>query len=315
MKTILITGIGGDIAQSIASILHEERSDIKLIGTDTNLQNAGSLFVDEVFQVPFASSVNYLGKIKELVDVFFIDVIIPASEQEQIVFASIENKIGESCRIITAGKNIISIGSDKLKTINFLTLLQIPTPSTMVVNKENLPINFPCIFKARQGSGSKNVFLVKDKDEAIFFANKFPDSIFQELLEPDNQEITCAVYRTKDGRVSVLQLLRDLDDGGITKFAKVVNHASILEMCKIIANKMNLFGSINIQLRFTSKGPRIFEINPRFSSTVHMRHRLGFSDLLWSLDELDGLYINFKDIPINQCMVRVQDVREIKHLY
>jgi len=311
MNTILITGIGGDIAQSIALILRDEKRDIMLIGTDIDLKNAGPLFVDKVFYVPLASSEKYIETIKELVDDFSIDVIIPTSEQEQAVLASVENKIVGNCSIITAGEDIISIGSDKLKTINFIKSIGIPTPWTIEANKKKLPINFPCIFKARQGSGSKNVFLVNDKIEAEFFANKFPDSIFQELLEPSDREITCAVYRTKDGRVSVLQLLRSLDDGGVTKFAKVVNYSSILNMCKIIAYKMNLFGSINIQLRLTSKGPMIFEINPRFSSTVLMRHKLGFSDLLWSLNELSGAYIDFKDISIDRYMVRVQDVREM----
>ena len=31
------------------------------------------------------------------------------------------------------------------------------------------------------------------------------------------------------------------------------------------------------------EGPRIFEINPRFSSTVMMRHAIGFSDVAWML--------------------------------
>jgi carbamoyl-phosphate synthase large subunit len=50
----------------------------------------------------------------------------------------------------------------------------------------------------------------------------------------------------------------------------------------------------------------VFEINPRFSSTVLMRHRLGFSDVLWAIDEAEGKLINFPEIPEDQMMVRVQ---------
>jgi carbamoyl-phosphate synthase large subunit len=32
----------------------------------------------------------------------------------------------------------------------------------------------------------------------------------------------------------------------------------------------------------------IFEINPRFSSTVMFRHLLGFKDLIWSINEIAG---------------------------
>ena len=53
-----------------------------------------------------------------------------------------------------------------------------------------------------------------------------------------------------------------------------------------IAESLDLFGSINIQLRLVEKeGPMVFEINPRFSSTVGMRHMIGFSDLIWSIEE------------------------------
>ena len=82
-------------------------------------------------------------------------------------------------------------------------------------------------------------------------------------------------------------------------------------MCESVAAGMNLYGSINIQLRITDKGPRIFEINPRFSSTVLMRHRIGFCDLLWAIDEAQGLEVDFPCIEVNQCMVRVQDAKKL----
>ena len=49
---------------------------------------------------------------------------------------------------------------------------------------------------------------------------------------------------------------------------------------------MNLKGSINIQLRIHKEVPMVFEINPRFSSTILFRHLLGFKDLEWSINEL-----------------------------
>ena len=42
--------------------------------------------------------------------------------------------------------------------------------------------------------------------------------------------------------------------------------------------EIDFFGPANFQLILTKKGPMIFEINPRFSSTVLMRNYLGFTD-------------------------------------
>jgi carbamoyl-phosphate synthase large subunit len=308
MKTILITGIGGDIAQSIATILAESRPEFRLVGADMNNRHAGQLFVDELFQVPGASSVDYLDSIKGLIKEHSVDIIIPTSEQELSVFHALIDEFGRD-KCITAGVEVIDIGVDKLKTIDFIASLDIPVPWTIKAGSI-IPKSFPCIFKSQKGSGSKNVFIVENKEEALFFANKFPDSIFQELLKPDNQEITCAVYRERDGKIAVLQLLRELT-GGLTGWAQVINNDKVLEMCEAVATGMNLYGSINIQLRLTDKGPRIFEINPRFSSTVLMRHRIGFCDLLWAVDEAQGLSVKFTDISINQCMVRIQDAKKL----
>ena len=63
---------------------------------------------------------------------------------------------------------------------------------------------------------------------------------------------------------------------------------------------------MNIQLRLTAQGSRVFEINPRFSSTVLMRHRLSLSDVLWAVDEAEDKFISFTAIKQNSLMVRVQ---------
>ena len=58
------------------------------------------------------------------------------------------------------------------------------------------------------------------------------------------------------------------------------NNSKIL--CKL-ANLIDLNGCINIQLKILKGVPKIFEINPRLSSTVYMRHELGFNDLVYGL--------------------------------
>ena len=308
MKTVLITGIGGDIAQSAARIIKENRPDIKLIGTDKSLEHAGSIFVDDVLQIPVASSGRYLESVREIISSYSIDAVIPMSEPELTVFGPLIDELGEDC-CITAGKNVIAVGIDKLETMGALSSLGIPVPWSFDADQKN-PSEFPCVFKAKRGTGSKNVFVVESHDEATFLAKKFPGSIFQELLVPDDREVTCAVYRRRDGQIAVLQLLRKLA-GGFTGWAKVINDHDTSEMCKSIANGLGLRGSMNIQLRITDSGPRVFEINPRFSSTVLMRHRIGFSDLLWALDEAEGGGVNFPDIAIGQCVARVQGAQKI----
>jgi len=55
-----------------------------------------------------------------------------------------------------------------------------------------------------------------------------------------------------------------------------------------LAERLDLWGPINVQFMLTQDGPRIFEVNARLSSTILIRHTMGFTDLIWWLKELQS---------------------------
>lgn len=303
IKVILITGIGGDISQGVATILRENRPEFRLIGVDVHSQHGGHLFVDQFELVPSASELGYLEAIKNIVIKYSVDVVIPMSEPE-LGAALPFLELNPGVKWITAGERVVAAGLDKLKTVQAISSLGMPTPWTKPV-REGRPIAYPCIMKNRFGSGSRAVFTVSNDEDVDYLVKRYPDAIFQELLEPADREVTCAVYRRKDGDVASLLMLRRLT-GGFTGWAKVIKDDETSRMCEDIARGLDLYGSMNIQLRLTDSGPRVFEINPRFSSTLLMRHRIGFTDVLWALDEAEGKAVAFPEILDNRIMVRVQ---------
>jgi carbamoyl-phosphate synthase large subunit len=94
-------------------------------------------------------------------------------------------------------------------------------------------------------------------------------------------EYTNAVYKDSfSGEVYVISLERILKNG-ISQEVKVVFDKEIKDLCIEVAKKLNLIGSVNIQLRKQNGGaPVIFEINPRYSSTSFMRAQFGFNDVI-----------------------------------
>ena len=77
--------------------------------------------------------------------------------------------------------------------------------------------------------------------------------------------------------------------GGLTSSGVVVKNKDIESYVNKIAMAIKLKGSINIQLRMTSNGPILFEINPRLSGTLVFRDKMGFMDLRWWVSDLFGL--------------------------
>jgi carbamoyl-phosphate synthase large subunit len=287
---VLVTGCGGDIGQSIGKILKECELFESIFGTDLNLNHAGIMIFDECFILPKCNSSIYLDSLKKLIKNYSIDLLIPVSEAEIRFFY--EENISEDqlgTKLIIANRAALSIGLDKLRTSEFLKENNLVYPHTSLISN-SLDIKLPCIIKSRNGSGSKNIFLAKDEIDLNYLKLKFPDFIAQEYLENASEEYTCGLFRTQKGETRSLIFRRTLL-GGFSGYGEVITNDSIEILLNTIAEKINLIGSINVQLRISPEGPCIFEINPRFSSTVRFRDLMGFRDVIWSVQDKLGLIV------------------------
>ena len=188
--------------------------------------------------------------------------------------------------VLAPNEGAISVGKDKLETMAFLARFGIPHPWTLPVSGYD-PVELPCIIKPRQGNEGHMVEVVDDPARIPSLRQRRPDHIWQELLKPKEEELTCGLFRSRTGEIRAIGLRRRLQ-GGYTSAGEVVYDRGTEEYLARIARAIRLRGSINVQLRRTEEGPMAFEINPRFSSTVVFRHILGFRDFLWSMQDLTG---------------------------
>lgn len=290
--SILVTGCGGDIGQSIGKILHKHKLVKSLYGIDISDKNP-SKFIFQFFSLGLpCDNKNYISSLESFVKKNNIDIIIPASESE-IRFLTknkIKDKIGTAI-LITASYEAELIGFDKLKTAFFLKEKKLTYPQTCLISKINSIKQTPVICKSRQGSGSSNVHLIEDQESFDLIKKKNPDFILQEYIEDDLGEFTCGVYQSSNKELRTIIFKRELT-AGYSSYGKVVENKEISALLREIASGLDLKGSINVQLRLTNKGPVVFEINPRFSSTVLFRHMFGFKDLIWSIKDALGLKIS-----------------------
>lgn len=281
---VLVTGCGGDIGQSVGKILNEFDFIDNLYGCDISHKNAAKFIFSNFFTGLPCSDPAYIKGLEKIVEEKNIDFIIPIAEPELRFFSKQGIfEIGKA-KLIAASPSALEIGFDKLKTAAFLKDNQLPFPVTHALEAIDAVEEYPVIIKSRTGSGSSSVHIVKDDFSFKMIKANSKGYVIQEYLDGANGEYTCGVFRTLKGEVRTIIFKRELL-GGFTGYGEVVENREIERILHDIANKLELIGSINIQLRLTHKGPVVFEINPRFSSTVRFRHLFGFKDVLWSIED------------------------------
>ena len=277
---ILVTGCGGDIGLGIGRILQEEKIADAVVGCDMEEDHAGKVFFDRCFVAERASSERYMDAILQLVVREQIDLVIPTSEPELRLLCA-NDFFGRKELFLTANQEAMDIGFDKYRTAEFLRGHRLPHPWTQLADTGERPQQFPCILKSRTGCGSKTVRVLTEEGyhRGMNFSQ---DDMFQELIPEDEGEYTCGLFRSGAGEIRTIVFRRKLR-GGLTGSGVVVESPAIEKLLNVIAERLNLCGSINVQLRLNAGVPYVFEINPRFSSTVRFRHQLGFSDIVWAL--------------------------------
>jgi carbamoyl-phosphate synthase large subunit len=282
---ILVTGCGGDIGQSVGKILNEFDFVEYLIGCDISDKNAGKFIFKNFFLGLPYSDLDYIKSLENVIEAKNIHFVIPIAEPELRFLSRVQiiNKIGKA-QIICANAKALEVGFDKLKTATFLEENKLPFPKTAQISDVNGVIDYPVILKSKSGSGSSSVYIARDQMDFDYIKRKHPDFIMQEYLTSREGEFTCGLFRSKNGVIRSIILKRELT-GGYSGYGEVIYNQQITNVLIKIAEKLNLVGSINVQLRLTFKGPVVFEINPRFSSTVLFRHKFGFNDLLWSIQD------------------------------
>jgi carbamoyl-phosphate synthase large subunit len=277
-KTVLITGIGGNVGQGILRNIQSLQYPIRIIGCDIASFTPGNYLCDKTYQVPYSYNENYISEINRIVDLEKIDLIIPSTDYEVYYLALNKNII--KCESITCDKEVTKKFLDKYLTYNYFTENNIPfakswLPKDFDFSEENT------IAKPREGRGSRGI--VKNPKDISIFGD---DYMIQPLHE--GIEITTAAYIDKTGKLhGVFSMERKLENG--TTSQTIVNDTYDNQFREIIQKIIDLGGirgSINLQSIVDKSGTIFpFEVNCRISGTNSIRHNLGFQDVKYAIQE------------------------------
>jgi carbamoyl-phosphate synthase large subunit len=286
---VLVTAAGGDLGQAIVKCLRLGTRRYEVHGTDMQTGGVSSLFVDHFHPLPPARDPEYIDRLDALCRQHGIDAVIPASEPEIARLCELRSHpaLPGGARVVSQSPAINATYGDKLKCFETLSgtvpLADFTAASDRTVAEAFLAAHpFPICLKERVSSGRKGVLIVKDAAE---FAHEWPHfkmPLLQALIDGDDREYSVGVF-THEKEIRLISYRRRLDRLGCSWFAVLDQPEPVLDYCRRIAAVVGAQGSINVQLRMSSKGPLLLEINPRFSSLAAARAACGFNDVEWSL--------------------------------
>jgi carbamoyl-phosphate synthase large subunit len=284
---VLVTGVGGDLGQAIVKALALSDA-VECHGCDADAGGVAPAFVERFHAVPTAQDPGYMKVLARLCRTHRYQAIIPASVQELDVFARLDRPLIGATPVVCQDSNWYRTYGDKLTCMSALEGKVPLAPFAHGADREAVgdlvsSTGYPVIVKSRHSSGSKRVRRVETKPDLDRALADNPDTLLvQGFIDGDDQEYTVGVFGC-DAFTTALAFRRDLGPVGCSWFAETSGDAEVLAYARAIATVSKLRGSANVQVRRSSAGVRLLEVNARFSSLAAARAAAGFHDVYWSL--------------------------------
>lgn len=277
-KTVLVTGIGGNVGQGIIRNIRASGYPVKVIGTNVTTFSAGNHLCDRFYQLPYAFDEGYINRIIEIVKKERVDLIIPSTDYEVYYLSKFNAQI--ACKIAVSDEETAEIYLDKYKTFLHHKKHAIPFAPAF------LPAEYDgsfeeIIVKPREGRGSRGLHI-----NPASLSEFTDEDMVQELYR--GTEITTAFYVNQNrGLHGFINLERKLENGATNEC--IVNRqydSRLEEILRKIIRCSNIKGSANLQSIVTEDGNIVpFEVNCRISGTNSIRSNFGFEDVKYTLEE------------------------------
>lgn len=287
---ILVTGIHGDSGQGLVKALRLSRMPILLHGCDSAELGLGASFVRWLHRVPPARARgDYIARLDRLCRDHRIDAVIPSVPEEIDALSGLSDPVAlpSGVPVICQPRAYREIYDDKLRCYRELGSVVPLAPHADAADPSAVEAlvarhGFPIVLKRRSGRGGDAFQTVLRREDLAAALARTPDPVAQAWIDDAGGEFTVGVFAAA-GRLTSISFRRKLGRTGSSWFAEVVEDPEVREYAERIARASGLRGSANIQVRKSSAGVRLLEINARFSSLAPARAAAGFRDVEWSL--------------------------------
>lgn len=256
------------LVQAFQQALQHTRERGRVIAADVNPLSPAVHVTDRWYNVPLATSPDYLDAIVGICEAEEIALIVPTIDDELELFGAAAGWFeARGIRVAVSPEPTSRICNDKLATCLHLRAHGIRAAQTWLPCDVPASAKFPLFIKPRSGRGGVGAFPLRTPRDLAFFSGYVEASVVQEYL--DGPEYTIDVFCDFEHRpISVVPRERVVVRAGVTDRGRTVKDRALIRLGEEVAWAMPFTGAANIQCRVVDGTPIVFEINPRFSGGI-----------------------------------------------
>lgn len=278
---VLFTGAGGVAAPYLIASLRTH--GYTAYAADMDAQATGLYLADRGFVIPGGSAATFLPALRKLCAEQAISAVVPLVDEELSTACALEQ---DGITVLLPHVAFVALCLDKYALAKRLEELGISALDTRLASDNLDSLRYPVIIKPRVGRGSRGLAFAADRsalDDALDASSYVGHELLvQECAQGD--EYTVSVVAWRDGEVQAVVPKRIISKRGVTRLAVTERHAGIDAACRQVQMLLKADGPFNVQLIVDRNNGtvKIFEINPRFSTSVTLTAAAG-------IDEFGGL--------------------------
>ena len=276
---ILISSVGKRV--KLVRFVQKELKKIttvsKVYTTEMNPRMSPAAAIsDGCFKVPRVTSDEYIDNLLKICISNSIRIIIPTIDTELLILAENKERFEkQGIYVMVSDMSFIRVCRDKRNTGVFLSEHGIRVPAL----RDKYGDRFPMFAKPYDGSLSKDLYIIRDKEELTPEILNHPKLIFMEYIDKNvYKEFTVDMYYGKDNKVkSIVPRERiEIRAGEINKGCTRKNYL-VQFLKERLGYLPGVIGCICIQLFYRDSDNDVvgIEINPRFGGGYPLSYYAG----------------------------------------
>ncbi|WP_026122762.1 ATP-grasp domain-containing protein [Nocardiopsis halotolerans] len=273
-------------APTPGTIIHLREHGFRVVATDVDPAAPGLYLADRGHLVPPGDSAAFLPRMRALCAEEEAVAVVPLVDEELVRVVELAK---DGVTVLLPRLDFVTTCLDKYVLMRELEDAGIGVPRTWLASEwpsdAANSASGGLIVKPRSGRGSRGVVVidsVHDMARVVSEGGYAADElIVQERIRGPEYTVSVVVWR--DGEVQAVVPKEVVLKQGVTRYAVTRHHREVARVCRAIQAALRADGPFNVQLCLDADGrPRVFEINPRFSSTASLTAAAG-------VDEIAGL--------------------------